>query len=60
MNCFCSHSWRGAMIEADQTTEPQPSAVEKEAVAPVPANPAPPEGQYCALVFYFPGLLQIW
>ncbi|KAM9338091.1 endoplasmic reticulum mannosyl-oligosaccharide 1,2-alpha-mannosidase [Symphorus nematophorus] len=32
-------SWRGAMIEADQATEPPPSADEKEAVAP-PANPA--------------------
>lgn len=39
-------SWRGAMIEADQNTEPPPSAGDKEAVAPVPvypANPAPPE-----------------
>lgn len=38
------------MIEADQATEPPPSAVEKEAAAPpAPANPAdnvPPEGQY--------------
>ncbi|XP_035523851.1 endoplasmic reticulum mannosyl-oligosaccharide 1,2-alpha-mannosidase [Morone saxatilis] len=34
-------SWRGAMIEADQATEPPPSADEKEAAAPpVPANPA--------------------
>ncbi|XP_042365344.1 endoplasmic reticulum mannosyl-oligosaccharide 1,2-alpha-mannosidase [Plectropomus leopardus] len=32
-------SWRGAMIEADQATEPPPSANEKEAAAP-PANPA--------------------
>lgn len=35
------------MIEADQTTEPPPSAGDKEAVAPAPAdpaNPAPPEG----------------
>ncbi|XP_051267985.1 endoplasmic reticulum mannosyl-oligosaccharide 1,2-alpha-mannosidase isoform X2 [Dicentrarchus labrax] len=34
-------SWRGAMIEADQATEPPPSADEKEAAVPrVPANPA--------------------
>ncbi|XP_041816193.1 endoplasmic reticulum mannosyl-oligosaccharide 1,2-alpha-mannosidase isoform X1 [Chelmon rostratus] len=34
-------SWRGAMIEADQATEPPPSADGKEAVAPPPpANPA--------------------
>uniref|UniRef100_A0A3Q2WME8 alpha-1,2-Mannosidase n=1 Tax=Haplochromis burtoni TaxID=8153 RepID=A0A3Q2WME8_HAPBU len=34
-------SWRGAMIEADQATEPPPSANEKEAaVPPAPANPA--------------------
>ncbi|XP_070845879.1 endoplasmic reticulum mannosyl-oligosaccharide 1,2-alpha-mannosidase [Chaetodon trifascialis] len=34
-------SWRGAMIEADQASEPPPSADEKEAVAaPAPANPA--------------------
>ncbi|CAI5666389.1 endoplasmic reticulum mannosyl-oligosaccharide 1,2-alpha-mannosidase [Oreochromis niloticus] len=34
-------SWRGAMIEADQATEPPPSANEKEAAAPpAPANPA--------------------
>nr|XP_020470805.1 endoplasmic reticulum mannosyl-oligosaccharide 1,2-alpha-mannosidase-like [Monopterus albus]XP_020470806.1 endoplasmic reticulum mannosyl-oligosaccharide 1,2-alpha-mannosidase-like [Monopterus albus]XP_020470807.1 endoplasmic reticulum mannosyl-oligosaccharide 1,2-alpha-mannosidase-like [Monopterus albus] len=34
-------SWRGAMIEADQATEPPPSADEKEAAAPAgPANPA--------------------
>ncbi|XP_071389821.1 endoplasmic reticulum mannosyl-oligosaccharide 1,2-alpha-mannosidase-like [Centroberyx affinis] len=33
-------SWRGAMIEADQATEPLPSANEKEAaVPPVPASP---------------------
>ncbi|XP_029921166.1 endoplasmic reticulum mannosyl-oligosaccharide 1,2-alpha-mannosidase isoform X1 [Myripristis murdjan] len=33
-------SWRGAMIEADQATEPLPSANEKEAAAPPgPANP---------------------
>ncbi|KAG7240821.1 hypothetical protein INR49_023395 [Caranx melampygus] len=32
-------SWRGAMIEADQATEPPPSANEKEAAVP-PANPA--------------------
>ncbi|KAF7648053.1 hypothetical protein LDENG_00162660 [Lucifuga dentata] len=32
-------SWRGAMIEADQATEPQPSVGEKEsAVPPAPAN----------------------
>ncbi|GLD75378.1 endoplasmic reticulum mannosyl-oligosaccharide 1,2-alpha-mannosidase-like protein, partial [Lates japonicus] len=31
-------SWRGAMIEADQATEPPPSANEKEAAVP-PANP---------------------
>lgn len=40
------------MIEADQNTEPPPSAGDKEAVAPVPvhpANPAPPEGQRCRL-----------
>ncbi|TWW66735.1 Endoplasmic reticulum mannosyl-oligosaccharide 1,2-alpha-mannosidase [Takifugu flavidus] len=36
-------SWRGAMIEADQATEPPPSAVDKGPVAPVPVNPAPPE-----------------
>ncbi|CAF93587.1 unnamed protein product, partial [Tetraodon nigroviridis] len=38
-------SWRGAMIEADQNTEPPPSEGDK-AAAPVPvypANPAPPE-----------------
>ncbi|XP_028274112.1 endoplasmic reticulum mannosyl-oligosaccharide 1,2-alpha-mannosidase [Parambassis ranga] len=34
-------SWRGAMIEADQATEPPPSANGKEAAATsVPANPA--------------------
>ncbi|XP_069017550.1 endoplasmic reticulum mannosyl-oligosaccharide 1,2-alpha-mannosidase [Embiotoca jacksoni] len=34
-------SWRGAIIEADQATEPPPSANEKEAAAPpAPANPA--------------------
>ncbi|CAK6965113.1 endoplasmic reticulum mannosyl-oligosaccharide 1%2C2-alpha-mannosidase isoform X1 [Scomber scombrus] len=34
-------SWRGAMIEADQATEPPPSTNEKEAAAPpAPANPA--------------------
>ncbi|XP_038124163.1 endoplasmic reticulum mannosyl-oligosaccharide 1,2-alpha-mannosidase [Cyprinodon tularosa] len=34
-------SWRGAMIEAEQATEPPPSANEKEAVEPqAPANPA--------------------
>uniref|UniRef100_UPI0037E9AB3E endoplasmic reticulum mannosyl-oligosaccharide 1,2-alpha-mannosidase n=1 Tax=Semicossyphus pulcher TaxID=241346 RepID=UPI0037E9AB3E len=34
-------SWRGAMIEADQATEPPPSANEKEPAAPpAPANPA--------------------
>lgn len=47
------HSWRGAMIEADQATEPPPSANEKEAaVPPAPANPAgtvPLEGQHCLL-----------
>ncbi|XP_049460203.1 endoplasmic reticulum mannosyl-oligosaccharide 1,2-alpha-mannosidase [Epinephelus fuscoguttatus] len=32
-------SWRGAMIEADQATEPPPSANVKEAAA-APANPA--------------------
>ncbi|XP_019961177.2 endoplasmic reticulum mannosyl-oligosaccharide 1,2-alpha-mannosidase [Paralichthys olivaceus] len=32
-------SWRGAMIEAEQATEPPPSAAEKDAAAP-PANPA--------------------
>eukprot|EP00066_Takifugu_rubripes_P013484 XP_011602750.1 PREDICTED: endoplasmic reticulum mannosyl-oligosaccharide 1,2-alpha-mannosidase [Takifugu rubripes] len=44
-------SWRGAMIEADQATEPPPSAVDKGPVAPVPVNPAPPEGQSCTLAF---------
>lgn len=42
------------MIEADQNTEPMPSAGDKEAVAPVPvypANPALPAGQFCNLVF---------
>lgn len=39
------------MIEADQATEPPPSAVDKNAVAPVPVNPAPPEGQSCTLGF---------
>ncbi|XP_017281026.1 endoplasmic reticulum mannosyl-oligosaccharide 1,2-alpha-mannosidase [Kryptolebias marmoratus] len=34
-------SWRGAMIEADQATEPPPSANGKEAAAP-PAAPASP------------------
>ncbi|XP_008297215.1 endoplasmic reticulum mannosyl-oligosaccharide 1,2-alpha-mannosidase [Stegastes partitus] len=34
-------SWRGAMIEADQATEPPPSANEKEAaVPPAAVNPA--------------------
>ncbi|KAM6975299.1 endoplasmic reticulum mannosyl-oligosaccharide 1,2-alpha-mannosidase isoform 1-T1 [Tautogolabrus adspersus] len=34
-------SWRGAMIEADQATEPPPSANDKEAAAPpAPVNPA--------------------
>ncbi|KAM7369297.1 hypothetical protein PAMP_013576 [Pampus punctatissimus] len=34
-------SWRGAMIEADQATEPPPSANEQEAAAsPAPANAA--------------------
>ncbi|XP_030598628.1 endoplasmic reticulum mannosyl-oligosaccharide 1,2-alpha-mannosidase [Archocentrus centrarchus] len=34
-------SWRGAMIEADQATEPPPSANEKEAAAPpATGNPA--------------------
>lgn len=45
---FLLYSWRGAMIEADQATEPPPSANEKEAAGP-PANPAdtvPLEGQY--------------
>lgn len=54
------------MIEADQNTEPPPSAGDKEAVAPVPvypANPAPPEGQRCRLALsksplVFPGVLQ--
>ncbi|XP_035628595.1 endoplasmic reticulum mannosyl-oligosaccharide 1,2-alpha-mannosidase isoform X2 [Oncorhynchus keta] len=33
-------SWRGAMIEADEATEPPPSAHEKDAaVPPVPVNP---------------------
>lgn len=44
---FRTPSWRGAMIEADQNTEPPPSDGDKVA-APVPvypANPAPPEGQ---------------
>ncbi|XP_034402869.1 endoplasmic reticulum mannosyl-oligosaccharide 1,2-alpha-mannosidase isoform X3 [Cyclopterus lumpus] len=40
-------SWRGAIIEADQATEPPPSTNEKEAAAPpAPADPAdtvPPE-----------------
>ncbi|KAM3874595.1 LOW QUALITY PROTEIN: endoplasmic reticulum mannosyl-oligosaccharide 1,2-alpha-mannosidase [Diretmus argenteus] len=36
-------SWRGAMIEADQATEPPPSADEKEAaVPPVETNPDDP------------------
>ncbi|XP_038550327.1 endoplasmic reticulum mannosyl-oligosaccharide 1,2-alpha-mannosidase-like isoform X1 [Micropterus salmoides] len=36
-------SWRGAMIEADQTTEPPPSANGKEATPPpAKANPADP------------------
>ncbi|XP_078126874.1 endoplasmic reticulum mannosyl-oligosaccharide 1,2-alpha-mannosidase isoform X1 [Sander vitreus] len=36
-------SWRGALIEADQATEPPPSNNEKEAAAPpAPANPADP------------------
>uniref|UniRef100_A0A1A8LIZ7 alpha-1,2-Mannosidase n=2 Tax=Nothobranchius pienaari TaxID=704102 RepID=A0A1A8LIZ7_9TELE len=39
-------SWRGAMIEADQATEPPPSANEKEAVAP----PEPPEPAKPAIV----------
>ncbi|XP_047426437.1 endoplasmic reticulum mannosyl-oligosaccharide 1,2-alpha-mannosidase isoform X1 [Mugil cephalus] len=43
-------SWRGAMIEADQATEPPPSANEKEGAAPpAPVNPAdtvPLEGQH--------------
>lgn len=45
---LCTPSWRGAMIEADQNTEPPPSAGDKEAPAPgpvYPAKPAPPEGQ---------------
>ncbi|KAM8873454.1 endoplasmic reticulum mannosyl-oligosaccharide 1,2-alpha-mannosidase [Synchiropus picturatus] len=33
-------SWRGAMIEADQATEPPPSAVDREAAAAGPANGA--------------------
>lgn len=36
------------MIEADQATEPPPSADDKEAVPPAPAHPVktvPPEGQ---------------
>lgn len=40
------------MIEADQTTEAPPSAADKEDAAPIPAhpaNPAPPEGQDCAV-----------
>ncbi|KAJ8261079.1 hypothetical protein COCON_G00168020 [Conger conger] len=40
-------SWRGAMIEADHATEPQPSAKEKDLgpVGPVgPAGPAGPAG----------------
>lgn len=45
------------MIEADQATEPPPSADGKEAVAPPPpANPAntvPLEGQY-SLLFSYP------
>lgn len=53
------------MIEADQNTEPPPSAGDKEAVAPVPvypANPAPPEGQCAAMAFsksllFFPEFL---
>lgn len=46
---FYSCSWRGAMIEADQATEAPPSADDKEAAPPAPANPAntvPLEGQY--------------
>lgn len=46
--CFYCCSWRGAMIEADQATEPPPSADDKEDVPPVPAHPVntvPPEGQ---------------
>lgn len=31
---FCSSSWRGAMIEAEQVTEVPPSADGKEAAAP--------------------------
>lgn len=51
------------MIEADQNTEPPPSAGDKEAVPVYPANPAPPEGQFSALVLgkylvVFPGVLQ--
>lgn len=33
-------SWRGAMIEADQATEPPPSADDKGAVLPAPHRPA--------------------
>lgn len=43
------HSWRGAIIEADQATEPPPSDDDKDAAPPAPANPGktvPPEGQY--------------
>lgn len=39
------------MIEADQATEPPPSAVDKDVVAPVPVNLAPPEGQSSSLGF---------
>ncbi|XP_049593154.1 endoplasmic reticulum mannosyl-oligosaccharide 1,2-alpha-mannosidase isoform X1 [Syngnathus scovelli] len=46
-------SWRGAMIEADQVTEPPPSAIEKVAAGvPVPAIPAatvPTTGEFGGL-----------
>ncbi|XP_037547667.1 endoplasmic reticulum mannosyl-oligosaccharide 1,2-alpha-mannosidase [Nematolebias whitei] len=37
-------SWRGAMIEADQATEPPPSAREKEAATPPAATGRPEAG----------------
>lgn len=40
------------MIEADQATEPPPSAEDKEVAPPAPANPVntvPLEGQYGTL-----------
>lgn len=51
------------MIEADQTTEAPPSAADKEDAAPIPAhpaNPAPPEGQDCTVVFLKSLLFFVW